>query len=145
MNDAEMEARIRGMDREFRLASRCEYSFCYGADEKTLTLSLNALANFWFNTVYFHTDPSNLDVASTLIMNDLFRKWSRSHFEGYLQRLVEFARALGREALKILWNGQLPEGKLHQLLVVFVPLERYIDEQAARQRTGHEPPSTQVS
>jgi hypothetical protein len=138
MNDTEMIARIRGMDREFKLASRCKYGFCFG-DEKTLTLSLDELANFWFNTVYFHTDPNDLDVASTLIMNDLFRKWSHSHFEGYLQRLVEYARALGREALKILWKGQLPKGKLHQLLETFVPLERYIDEQAVRQCTSNVP------
>lgn len=142
MNDVEMKVRMQGMDREFKLSSRCEYSFCYGAGEKTLTFSLNALANFWFNTVYFHTDPNKLDAASMLIMNDFFRKWSRSHFEGYLQRLVEFARALGREALKILWNSQLPEGKLHQLLEVFVPLERYIAEQETRKPASKAPPST---
>ena len=141
MNDAEMIDRIRGMDREFRFSSRCEYGFHSGADEKEVTLSLDELAKFWFNTVYFHTDPSSLDVASTLILNDAFRKWSRSHFESYLHRLVEFARALGREALKILWKGQLPEGKLHQLLKMYVPLETYIAEQAARQHTSHAPPS----
>jgi hypothetical protein len=145
MNDDEMTARIRNMDREFRMSSRCEYGFSFGNDEKTLTLSLDALVRFWFNTVYFHTDPSNLDVASTLIMNEAFRKWSRSHFEGYLQRLVEFARALGRETLKILWKGQLPEGKLHQLLEMFVPLERYISERAVRQHISNAPPSNQAT
>lgn len=123
------------LDRGFRERwNNCTHRYCESSGTVLVELSQHELANFWFNTVYFHTSLGNLDVAVPLLTSDGFSKWSRGQFEVYLHALTDFAFALGREATTLLWAGILPPGKLHRLLELYVPLEKYADQRLRRER-----------
>ena len=124
LGDTELRQRVKEVDLSFRTRwNKCYYNYCRAEGEPVMCFSQHELANFWFNTIYFHTDLTKLDRAVPLFTTDTFRKWSRSQFEVYLYHFVRYAQTLGREATGILWKGVLPPGKLHGLLEMYVPLE----------------------
>jgi hypothetical protein len=141
-NDSELRDRLKERDRQFRDKwNNCSYTFAYEEGKPVVAFSQYELVNFWFNTVYFHTDPHNLGVAVPLLQSDSFKKWSRWQFEVYLCDFVRYAQELGREVLKVLWKGVLPIGKLHRLLEMFVPFE-IAEERRRRSKSKTVEPET---
>ena len=133
LQDADLRDRIKKADKEFRDRwNKVEHIYCDGHGKELLKLSQHELAAFWFNTVYFHTEPGNLDIAVPLLQSDGFRTWSRRQFQAYLYHLVRYAQQLGSEVVKILWKGVFPKGKLHHLLEMYVPLDLYASERSRR-------------
>ncbi len=136
LNDSALRDRVKDRDRKFREKwNNCSYSFGYEEGKPVVVLSQYELVNFWFNTVYFHTDPRHLGVAVPLLQSNTFKEWSRWQFEIYLCDFVRYAQELGSEVLNILWKGIFPKGKLHQALELIVPHE--IAQKRRRQEAKH--------
>jgi len=137
LKDTARRDRIKTLDRQFRARwNNSTHIYSDSSGKEVAKLSQHQLVSFWFNTVYFHTEPSNLDVAVPLLQSETFSKWSRGQFEIYLHNFVGHAQALGREAIALLWKGVFPPGKLHRLLEIYVPLEMYIEERQRKSQPG---------
>lgn len=135
LQDSDLKERVKRLDKAFRERwNNGRYTYCDHTGNELVSFSHHELVNFWFNTVYFHTVPSDLEKAVPLFEWDGLRKWSRSSFEVYLHDLVRYVEDIGSEIMKILWKGCFPKGKLHRLLEMYVPLSTYIEER--RRRAG---------
>lgn len=137
LKDAARRDRIKALDRDFRARwNKGVHVYSDSSGNELVRLSQHELVSFWFNTVYFHTEPRNLGIAVPLLQSGAFTKWSRVQFEIYLHNFVGHVQALGREAISVLWKGLFPPGKLHRLLEMYVPLETYIEERRRESASG---------
>lgn len=132
LRDRDLQRRVRALGRVHRRHAKGTITLTHGT--ASLRVSVETLAELWFNQLYFHTDLNSVDAVEQVLADAAWREQARREFAEYLEALVHYVRQLGAEVAHVLEKQVLPPGRLHSAIEGDLgrALLRDMDERSAR-------------